>query len=199
MEVCRKRKKQDGKRLNWYRNGGYQSVMFVPSTPHSMLKKEFDMEIKKSRFSIRVVEKAGRSLKDTLQKSNPFKERTCKRPRCPVCLTAGKGRCEQSSVTYEIVCQSCGGKYIGQTTRSLYERGGEHVRDLEQRRGALWRHCVERHGSEIEAFQYSVTGTYVGDCMLRKITEPVQIEREKPEMNTKEEWNFVNIPRARTF
>ena len=119
----RERNKYD-KRRNWYRNGGYQSVMFVPSTPHSMLKKEFDMEIKKSRFSIRVVEKAGRSLKDTLQKSNPFKERTCKRPRCPVCLTAGKGRCEQSSVTYEIVCQSCGGKYIGQTARSLYEREG---------------------------------------------------------------------------
>ena len=115
------------KRRNWYRNGGYQSVVFIPSTPHSMLKKKFDVEIKKSRFSIRVVEKAGRSLKDTLQKSNPFKERTCKRPGCPVCFTSGKGRCEQSGVTYEIVCQSCGGKYIGQTARSLYERGGEHV------------------------------------------------------------------------
>ena len=185
------------KRSNWYRRGGYHSVVFVPSTPGSSLKKRFDEEIKKSEFKIRVVEKAGRSLKDSFQKSNPFRESNCKRTACPVCTTSGKGRCDQINVTYEVICKQCGEKYIGQTARNAYERGKEHFNNYEYSKGPLWKHCVEKHEATRQQFQMNVMGTFGNDCMLRKITESVRIERENPTMNSKEEWNFVNIPRAR--
>ena len=101
------------------------------------------------------------------------------------------------NVTYELVCKQCGEKYIGQTARNAYERGKEHFSNYEHRRGPLWNHCVEKHQGASQQFQMNVTGTYGNDCMLRKITESVRIEREKPTINSKEKWNCVNIPRGR--
>ena len=51
----------------------YDSMMFVPATPGSVLMKKYKNEVQKSGIKIRIVEKAGISLKQQLQRSDPFK------------------------------------------------------------------------------------------------------------------------------
>ena len=62
----------------------------------------------------------------------------------------------------------------------------------------LWRHCVEQHGGEMQAFTMSVTGSYKNDTMIRQITEAVQINNTDPDslMNDRAEWNMTRVPRT---
>ena len=193
-------KEESERKSNWYKRGGNESVIFVPATPNSRLRKEYQKEIKQQGFNIKVVEKAGIAIKRLLQKSDPFKPRQCEREDCPVCSTGGKGPCDGEGVTYEIKCVQCNSVYVGETARSAYTRGKEHVKSLnnKEERSALWKHCKEKHNSEVKQFRMDVTGVYHNDAMLRQITEGVRINNvnEDSLMNSKNEWNFFQIPRA---
>ena len=83
---------------------------------------------------IKVVEKTGTTLKEVLQKSDPFKRQRCRREDCLVCKQAGKGPC--NGVTYKIECQGCEDKYIGETCsqKGLYKRHRAHRGFREPRR-----------------------------------------------------------------
>ena len=99
-------KRRKRKRTSWYRKGNYSSVIFVPATPASSLKRSLDEDVKKSDLRIRIVEKSGMSMKRVLQRSDPFKKRTCERECCFVSRTVGRGTCDSFGVTYEIKCQT---------------------------------------------------------------------------------------------
>ena len=65
--------KQSGKKCNeWYKRGSYDSVLFVPCTPNSQLKKAMDVEILRSGYRVRTVERAGTTMKRMIQRSDPF-------------------------------------------------------------------------------------------------------------------------------
>ena len=98
-----RRKEKGERRRSWYRKGNYSSVIFVPAPPESSLKRSLDEDVKKSGLRIRIVEKSGMSVKRVLQRSDPFKKRTCERECCFVCRTGGRGPCDSFGVTYEIV------------------------------------------------------------------------------------------------
>ena len=190
-----------GKKCSWYKRGGNEAVIFVPATPNSQLqRKKYQKEIKQQGFKIKVVEKAGIAIKRLLQKSDPFKPRQCEREDCPVCRTDGKGPCNRESVAYEIKCTGCNNVYVGETSRSAYTRGKEHSKSLsnKEERSALWKHCREKHSSEIQQFQMNETGVHSNDAMLRQISEGVKINNvdEDSLMNSKNEWNYFQIPRA---
>ena len=192
----REMEKRD-KRLMWFRKGGFQSVLFIPATPGSELMKRFRDEINKSRFKVRLIELSGRSVKSMLQRSNPFEKNTCAREGCAVCSTGGRGPCHRMGITYEIRC-GCADQYDGQTARNAYERGKEHFDALSNKKGPLWNHCVEKHESDSEqTFIMNITGQYRRDSMLRQLGEAVRINRDKPVMNSKDEYNVMRIPRAR--
>lgn len=89
-ERARERKKR---RDNWFRKGGYETVIFVPATPGSQIKRRYMREIKATEFKIKVVEQSGTTLKAMLQKSDPFKQRRCTKADCLLCRTDGKGSC----------------------------------------------------------------------------------------------------------
>ena len=60
----------------------------------------------------------------------------------------------------------------------------------------LWRHCKEKHNSEMQKFEMNVTGSYSNNAMLRQILEGVRVD-QVPEgllMNSKNEWNYFRIP-----
>ena len=101
---------------------------------------------------------------------------------------------------YDIECQGCGNKYVGETARNAYRRGTEHVEGLENRdeKSALWRHCVDKHGKERQEFKMSMTGVYGNDAMLREVVESTRINQvaKGPLINTKKEWNYVKLPRV---
>ena len=192
------------KRKNWYRNGGFDTVLFIPVTPNKVLKRMYENEIKKSGIRIKVVERTGRTLKSQLQTSNPFKDKHCNREDCFICTTTNVGNCNTESVTYEVTCrETCGGNkiYKGETAGNGYTRGSKHLYDLNARNhnnSPLWRHCLEAHGGEMQPFKMSITGTYRGDAMLRQISEAVKINNTDANllMNDRAEWNMTRIPRA---
>ena len=80
------------------------------------------------------MEKAGRSVKSLLQRSDPFKERICSREGCFVCHTEKKGSCDKNGVNYLITCTSCEDVYHGETSKNAYTRGkqqGGKIGDVE--------------------------------------------------------------------
>jgi hypothetical protein len=165
------------KKENWYKENGDESVIFVPPTPGSELQRRYRREIKRQGFKVKVVEKSGATLKHMLQKSDPCRSPTCNRINCLVCRTEGKGKCDREGVTYEIKCNGCDSEYIGETARSAYTTGVEHLQALEKKneRSVLWRHCEEKHDNEIQEFKMNVTGMYNNDAMARQIAESVRI------------------------
>ena len=87
-------KEKRAKKVEWYKHGGYESVVFVPATPKSALQKTFKEALRDSGLRVRVVERAGHTVKNFLQRSNPFQTPTCvKMEDCFVCSTGGKGSC----------------------------------------------------------------------------------------------------------
>ncbi|KXJ11003.1 hypothetical protein AC249_AIPGENE16189 [Exaiptasia diaphana] len=145
------------KRNNWYKKGGYSSVVFIPATPDSELKRKLEDDVRSSGIKVKIVEKAG------------------------------------------ISCSECSQTYIGETSRNTYMRGREHLRELDNRSkgSVLWSHAKEEHEGKIPDYTCDVTNVFQGDALLRQVSEAVLINKVKPEMNTKKEWNFANIPRAR--
>ena len=195
---------KEKKKKTWYKAGGFDSVLFVPSTPEGRLKRMYQDVIGRSGIRLKVVERTGRTLKSQLQTSNPFREADCGRGDCVVCTTFGQGNCNTEGITYKIDCasQECEkGTYKGETACNAYTRGGEHMGRLEAEdlsNSPLWRHCLEQHGGEVQTFLMSVTGAYRNDPMLRQITEAVQINNMNvsERMNDRAEWNMTRIPRT---
>ena len=194
---------KEKKRRDWYKQGGFDSVLFVATTPKARLKRMYEDVIKRSGIRIKVVERTGRTLKSELQTSNPFKRGNCGRMSCFVCTTAGKGNCDTESVTYKIECEGedCEKDYKGETSNNGYTRGTQHLTDLASKNvdnSPLWRHCLEGHRGEMQSFKMSITGSYRNDPMLRQIAEAVQINNSHVGtlINDRAEWNMTRIPRA---
>ena len=199
----RNRSKRD-KQLNWYKKGGYESVIFVPATPNSELQKKYSNEVTKSGLKIRIVERAGKSIKSFLQRSDPFTDKNCNQEDCMLCKSGGRGSCRVNNVEYNIKCVGCkednavlDSVYKGETYRNCYVRGKEHLKDLNNKleSSSLWRHCREKHGSEVQKFEMNQIASYRNDSMLRQIMEAVRISNSDSEnlMNSKKEWNHFQL------
>ena len=157
-----------------------------------------------SGLKFRVVKTAGASLKGQLQRSNPFLSKECGRDKCFKCQTGGKGNCRTSGVVYTISCVDCEtvGKtvmYIGQTARSGFARGKEHLTQLESRRAddsRMYGHAEEVHGGVIPSVRMDIVSNYGNDTMSRQIAEAVLIRSSKPEhlLNLKTEYNMNILP-----
>ena len=111
-----------------------------------------------------------------------------------VCRNNGKGPCREEGVTYNIECAICGRKYYGETARTAYVRGKEHLDDIrkENERSPLVKHAREDHyiaATHIE-FKMNVIKTFRGDAMERKINEAVHIHSNTNNLNQKEEWRY---------
>ena len=103
---------------NWYKKGGFDTVIFIPATPGSQLKHRYMKEIKETGFKVRVVEQSETTLKSMVQKSDPFEPKRCAKVDCLVCRADGKGSCRSTGVTYELLCKASCNKNIGETSRS---------------------------------------------------------------------------------
>ena len=195
---------KEEKKKTWYKRGGFDSVLFIPTTPNGKLKRMYEETIRRSGIRMKVVERTGRTLKRQLQTSNPFKNSNCGRGNCFICTTEGHGNCNTESITYKIECSGddCRKRvYKGETAYNAYTRGLEHMAHLTSKNidnSPLWRHCVEQHGGVMQTFRMSVTGSYRNDAMLRQVTEAVQINNMDVSMlmNDRAEWNMTRIPRT---
>ena len=171
------------------------SVVFVPATPGSELKKSYEKCIRESDLGIKVVEKSGRMIKNIVQKSDPFKKAKCEDSnKCMICKEEeSKGRCRQTGIVYEIKCKECDDKYIGETSRNGYTRGLEHARDYEKKdkNSVLHKHAVLKHSDATHTPQFSMTIVSKHTTALdRQISEAVKIAKVPADklINSKQEF-----------
>ena len=182
----------------WYKNDKkHDSVMFVQPTPNSQLKKSIQVIARKNGLKIKVVEKAGQTVKKVLQRSNPFGRDTCKRTDCLVCKVGEPGICKTRGCVYQLMCKEDNRVYRGQTGRSLYERFKEEVRDWwnQEESSPLWRHAQLFHNGEEFDVGVEVLSECFGKPSRRMITEAVAIEELKDDetMNSKREWTYTKL------
>ena len=194
-------KKRRAQKENWYKRGGYKSVIFVPATPHSKLRKRYEEEIKKTDLKIKVVETSGRTVKSIIQKSDPFKRAGCNNIEgCMVC-EGGKGQCRREGVTYEIKCSQCECIYVGETARNAHSRGKEHMAALKKKdpSSVLWRHTKQAHSDSHTPPHYSMVVTgYHDNSLTRQISEAVRINHVPVSLciNNKQEWAHTQLVRT---
>ena len=96
-----------------------------------------------------------------------------------ICLNGGEG-CRKDGITYEMECEECGDKYIGESARNGYTRGREHMDEYKNKskNSVLLRHAREKHDDTNGNTRYKmkVIGLYKGDPTLRQVTESVKIQ-----------------------
>ena len=184
--------------MKWYKKGGrFDSIMFVQPTYGGELRKQVQKIARESGLKIKVVEKAGVTVKSILQRSNPFGKKRCERVDCKVCEIGVVGECRSRGCGYELVCKEDGKKYVGQTGISVYERTKEEWRGWQNHDNTcpLWRHSEENHGGGDFEVEIRVTDRSFGKPSRRLITEAVRIEEvnDCEAMNSKMEWTYTNL------
>ena len=198
-----RRKLRRSQKETWYRKGGHQSVIFIPATPQSQLRKKYEREIDKTKLKIKVVETSGISVKRMVQRSDPFERRECfDSEKCMVCRGAGKGQCRRDNVTYEIKCSECECVYVGSTARNGFSRGTEHDRANKKNdpKSATVRHTRQHHSSQQHGssnntppvYNMTVTGKH-DSALSRQVAESAKIDCV-PDcllMNSRQEWGHT--------
>ena len=204
QENCQSRNR-DEKRKVGRDDRQTESVYFIPYTPGGRLRKELTEMERRLDYSkkVKYVEKLGPAIKDMLG-GDPFKD-NCGRMNCFPCRSGNIGRCMGQNATYEITCQICqiekGKKtsYIGETARTPFERGADHLGDLKNWRmsNALVKHLAESHpGRGWDHFSMKVLNTHRSP-MERQIKEGQLISNYKGDeiLNQKGEWG-QNLPQG---
>jgi hypothetical protein len=176
-------------------------------------------------FHFRVVEKAGSKLQQLLSNSNLWAGMNCGRSDCTTCRQGGEDLpdCKARSLMYESKCRLCNpptdGRadakkstteeeriadrraepsiYIGETSRSIYERSKEHMKDAQGMHcdSHMMKHWVTTHKAEGQPeFRMEVVRKY-RDSLSRQIGEAVRIQMRGCTLNSKMEYNRSSLTR----
>ena len=140
-----RRKKKIMAKSSWYRPS--DSVIFVPSTPGSILARQYrdviDNELREINIKVKVVETSGVSLTRQLFKTDTS---GCLIPGCPVCVSS-KPRAShtRSGAEYQATCLACNSNNI--TGFNCAYRLSQHVTDIKKksRKWALSKHIIDKH------------------------------------------------------
>ena len=207
-----------------------KAVMFVPFTRGSklarLLRQNEEHLEKITGYRMKIVERSGTKLEDILTSSNPWIGEDCGREGCLLCYTKAvtgknmKQSCTKRSVTYQTWCEECRKReeekngedgeekiiplhtYIGETSRSSYERGREHIKDVEQLNTGshILKHIVEVHeGVDPARIEFRMKAVkYHQSAFERQIYESVKIQSIRKSnilLNSKSEYNRCALPR----
>ena len=125
--------RKTSKKATWFKKGGHESFIMVPSTPGSQLKRMIEEKLQGMRLKnkIKVIEKPGQKFIDVLKINNKKTNNNnkCKDQNCLIGGTEKGGNCKTNGIVYKIQCDDCGDKYIGETSRNGHSRSIEHVKD----------------------------------------------------------------------
>ena len=184
-------------------------MLFVPYTHDSALKREIqemDDKFNPHKYSgkVKVLEKLGKTIGESLSNPYPWKNSNCGCPNCKPCESK-PGSCKSRNCIYQIECETCkqdGIKslYIGETHRTWYERSSEHQKKLENRTedSALHKHWAKCHPERTEApiFSFNVGRTY-RTSTERQVAEAIRIETTECVnlLNSKSEYRHNPIVR----
>ena len=186
-------------------------VLFVPHMPGSDLKKEVqkmeELINGRTKFGrLRIQERVGRSLIESLGNKSPWKTKHCGRQNCQPCQTK-EGSCRQKNVTYKLTCQLClaDGKksvYIGESHRSWWDRAANHERALRtlDEEYATVTHHLEFHPNKSPSFSFKLDKSHKSS-LQRQIYEAILIQEEKCDhlLNKRGEWGMNSVPEHTTY
>ena len=150
-------------------------------------------------FKVKVVERTGRSLGSNFPLNNLWAGVKCGREDCVTCEQGGEEdlpQCTQTNLVYENICVGCNpgatkkGEqedirsdiptvYIGETSRSIYERSKEHWEGVRKMcsKNHMVKHQMLEHNGELEPdFTMKVKG-YFKTALARQVAEAVWIRR----------------------
>ena len=134
-------------------------------------------------------------IKTVICRVNPWAQRHCERINCPVCNDCSKdqlGRCKRENIKYEMSCKKCNEKYIGETSRSAFERRLEHIEGQRNQKkdNPLFKHDQTVTEGVKQEYKMKVVSVYK-DAMSRQVAEKVKISKENKLsklLNSKNEW-----------
>ena len=165
---------------------------------------------KLSKYSVKMVEKGGKPLSKLFSKD--FGDGKCSRLDCEPCKNVkkkGPTLCSVKNVVYESTCDACevkfksskdghhDGRYVGQTSRTLYERASEHVEALKNSDldSFMFKHWALMHSDMDKApsFTFNVVKCHK-DPLSRLVHESVRISTHAS-MNSRAEWSGYKVAR----
>ena len=156
----------------------------------------------KNKVDLKVREKVDNNVRRELQRSNPFRLKTCGRRSCIICQRDTGVDCRTRGCIYEMECGECGRKYRGQTGNSIRERIQQHFDDWKRHETSspLHRHSQLFHSGKSFPVSIKLQKRCYGDPTGRKITEAVLIDKLSGDqtMEGKSEWTFVKLNKLST-
>ena len=185
------------------------TVVFVPATKRGklteMLKEKEEEMARLTKFRIRFQEaggiKLGQLFSTHLGAGGP-----CGRLDCQPCESRDEKRpnCKAQSILYESKCNICNkdetssrqeekgqrkGIYIGESSRSLYERSKEHLKDAEDFSPSshMVKHWMHAH-EEMKTcpdFSFTILSRF-RDCLSRQVAKAIQILYTKDQNHPQE-------------
>ena len=186
-------------KFEWYKVRGYATILNVPVTPNSQLKKNISRRLVQQAlgddFKVLVREVPGQQAQHLITNVTQFnKTEFCGRRSCLPCQGSGRGawgKCWSKNPTYKIKCGTCEDEdkvttYIGESGYSAYFRAGLHRKTLvaESHRSVLWQHMVDQHGARPgdgknmeDKYKMQVTGSHQSS-VRRLIAEGILIDEE---------------------
>ena len=197
------------------------SVLFVDQTPKGELARrlrELEPRLAKiTGFRIKIVVRGGTKLKQALPNTNPWSGSECGREDCVTCKQGDENLqdCFRTNILYESKCLSCvrvGGEsdkgrmevmgrdeavYVGESSRSLYERAKEHLEDAlgQEEDSHIFKHWETCHrGEEMPRFKFSIVRSFQ-DCLSRQIAESVRIGIRGKVLNSQAVYSRCRLPR----
>ena len=201
-----------------------RSVIFLDNTGGELARRFQAAEEEAGRvtgYRIRVTESAGTPLSLVLPSTNPWGPQDCGRDDCVLCQQPNEKRinCRKRNILYESECLLCKedkkvvkagkdmervqmdgkGVYVGESSRSLYERAKEHVADRINNREESHqvKHWISSH-EDLKSppkFEFKIVSSFK-DPLTRQLSEAIRIERRGDSiLNSKAEFNRCRIPR----
>ena len=108
-EEAKRKQQKSQKQRNWFKTGGYTSVMFCPWTPGGELAKRWRQVERQGAtnrgWRYKVIELSGRPVSSILC-SNPWSG-PCSDETCFICSTGGSGSCGRTGCNYVVTCLTC--------------------------------------------------------------------------------------------
>ena len=197
------------RKQTWATKGGCIAPIIIPPTPNSELLNMLREAAKQGALpglEFKIVESGGRTIKSSIQISNPTASPWCQGGDCVACKAGGGsgGPCRKSNVVYKYSCQICPEEsravYTGETARNLYTRGREHSRNYlkKESESFIRRHQQEKHVGLEPDFKAEVVYSF-RDSMSRQVAEGVCIRRCQTDiLNNKAEWHQPSLWRVRS-
>ena len=204
MEKLKRGKLKKSQKSNWYKPmpnrlrsnsnsdtvNKFTTVMFVPATPNSRLKKELEeleaMNNQGRNRRVRIEETPGPTILSQIRSNSHQPPDPCSHPDCLYCRTYNKEEdgtrvsCRKAGACYTIKCMTCEAQlglkteYIGETGRALTVRAQDHCRDNKKKTqtSVIHQHALSYHGGAEVQIKF-LHNSFHRTPLHRQITESV--------------------------